>query len=32
MPAKPEAAPLLANSFAGLVLNDNRLSSHPAGG
>ncbi|MFE6839918.1 hypothetical protein ACFVFI_34480 [Streptomyces sp. NPDC057705] len=32
MPTKPEAAPLLVNSFAGLVLNDNRPSSHPAGG
>ncbi|MFJ3726625.1 hypothetical protein ACIPYQ_29250 [Streptomyces sp. NPDC090045] len=32
MPTKPEAAPLLVNSFAGLVLDDNRLFSYPAGG
>lgn len=32
MPTKPEAAPLLVNEFAGLVLDDNRLFSYPAGG
>ncbi|MEU3771999.1 hypothetical protein AB0F11_02060 [Streptomyces sp. NPDC032472] len=32
MPTKPEAAPLLVNAFAGLVLDDNRLFSYPAGG
>ncbi|WP_405438466.1 PQQ-like beta-propeller repeat protein [Streptomyces avidinii] len=32
MPTKPEAAPLLVNEYAGLVLDDNRLFSYPAGG
>ncbi|MEU4359416.1 hypothetical protein [Streptomyces virginiae] len=32
MPTKPEVAPLLVNEFAGLVLDDNRLFSYPAGG
>ncbi|MFE4205448.1 hypothetical protein ACFRSX_31065 [Streptomyces goshikiensis] len=32
MPTKPEAAPLLVNAYAGMVLEDNRLSSYPAGG
>ncbi|KOU65097.1 hypothetical protein ADK90_28080 [Streptomyces sp. XY413] len=32
MPTKPEAAPLLVSEYAGLVLDDNRLYSYPAGG
>ncbi|MFC9295775.1 hypothetical protein ACFTWH_10795 [Streptomyces sp. NPDC057011] len=32
MPTKPEAAPLLVNEYVGLVLDDNRLFSYPAGG
>ncbi|MFD9306819.1 hypothetical protein ACFWCB_29835 [Streptomyces sp. NPDC060048] len=32
MPTKPEAAPLLVNEFAGIVLKDNRLYSFPVGG
>ncbi|MFE4264470.1 hypothetical protein [Streptomyces sp. NPDC056883] len=32
MPTKPEAAPLLVSAYAGLVLEDNRLWSYPAGG
>ncbi|MFZ3476014.1 hypothetical protein ACODT4_44290 [Streptomyces sp. 2.9] len=33
MPTKPEAAPLLVNSYVGLVLNEDlRLASYPAGG
>ncbi|WP_369780653.1 hypothetical protein [Streptomyces sp. R33] len=32
MPTRPEAAPLLVNAYAGLILDDNRLSSYPAGG
>ncbi|MFD9453485.1 hypothetical protein ACFWBC_10390 [Streptomyces sp. NPDC059985] len=32
MPTRPEAAPLLVNAYVGLVLEDNRLSSYPAGG
>ncbi|MFB7467068.1 hypothetical protein ACFCZ1_26835 [Streptomyces sp. NPDC056224] len=32
MPTKPEAAPLLVNTYVGLVLDGSRLSSYPAGG
>ncbi|ARE76926.1 hypothetical protein B6R96_25765 [Streptomyces sp. Sge12] len=31
-PTKPEVAPLLVNECVGLVLDDNRLFSYPAGG
>lgn len=32
MRTKPETAPLLVGAYAGLVLDDNRLWSYPAGG
>uniref|UniRef100_A0AAU2K116 Pyrrolo-quinoline quinone n=1 Tax=Streptomyces sp. NBC_00049 TaxID=2903617 RepID=A0AAU2K116_9ACTN len=32
MPTRPEAAPLLVNAYAGLVLDDNRLWSYLVGG
>ncbi|MFF1342066.1 hypothetical protein ACFVYT_29955 [Streptomyces sp. NPDC058290] len=32
IPTKPEAAPLLVNQYVGVVLDDNRLYSYPAGG
>ncbi|WP_327286597.1 hypothetical protein [Streptomyces sp. NBC_01205] len=32
MPTKPEAAPILVNPYVGVVLDDNRLFSYPAGG
>ncbi|MET9568544.1 hypothetical protein ABZY34_05270 [Streptomyces virginiae] len=32
MPTKPEVAPLLVTEYTGLVLDDNRLYSYPAGG
>lgn len=32
MPTRPEAAPLQVNAYVGLVLEDSRLSSYPAGG
>ncbi|MFD4320507.1 hypothetical protein [Streptomyces sp. NPDC058548] len=32
MPTQPEAAPLLVSAYVGIVLDDGRLSSYPAGG